>query len=235
MLKFQTWEYLDQKDITPDIRRKALRCHHLYDIKRDLSAKNRVVVNGSKQHQDTYTDTTSPVAGQLLLRLFLAITVFRKYEIVQLDLTNAYLHASIQDVVYIYIPPGFPHAGDIARLRKAAYGTKQGARRFYDYTATVLCHIGFTKCPNDPCLFRYLHKDGSACFLLQYVDDALIAGEQPALATVQTELKKYFQFKFQPPNDFLGLDLQITSPGHIELSMKTFTSKMKDVLQIQDT
>jgi hypothetical protein len=120
----------DQKDITPEIRRKAFRCHHLYDIKRDLSAKNRVVVNGSKQHQDTYTDKTSPVASQLLVRLFLTITAFRQYDIIQLDLTNAYLHAPIQDVVYIYIPPGFPNAGDIARLRKAAYGTKQGARRF---------------------------------------------------------------------------------------------------------
>jgi hypothetical protein len=199
MLKFKTWEYLDQKDITPEIRRKALRCHHLYDIKRDLSAKNRVVVNGSKQHQDTYTDTTSPVAGQLLLRLFLTITAFRQYDIIQLDLTNAYLHAPIQDVVYIYIPPGFPHAGDIARLRKAAYDTKQGARRFYDYTATVLSHIGFTKCPNDPCLFRYLHIDRSVCFLLQYVDDALIAGDKPALETVQTELKKYFNANFSPP------------------------------------
>ncbi len=234
MLKFKTWEYIDQKELTPDIRRKALRCHHIYDIKRDLSAKNRVVVNGSKQHQDTYPDTTSPVAGQLLLRLFLAISAFRKYHIVQLDLTNAYLHAPIQDVVFIYIPEGFPHAGEIARLRKAAYGTKQGARRFYDYTVTILTHIGFTKCPNDPCLFRYLTHDGHACFLLQYVDDALIAGEQPAITKVQTELKKYFQCKFQQPNDFLGLDLTLPQPGEINLSMKTFTSKMKEVLEIED-
>ncbi len=143
MLKFKTWEYLNQKEITPEIRRQALHCHHMYDIKRDLSAKNRVVVNGSRQHQDTYTDTTSPVADQLLLRLFLAIAAFRTYHIVQLDLTNAYLHAPIQDVVFIYIPEGFPHAGEIARLRKAAYGTKQGARRFYDYTVKVLDQIGF--------------------------------------------------------------------------------------------
>jgi hypothetical protein len=40
---------------TPEIRKRALRCHHIYDIKRDSSAKNRVVVNGSKQHADTQT------------------------------------------------------------------------------------------------------------------------------------------------------------------------------------
>ena len=150
-----------------------------------------------------------------------------------MDLTNAYLHAPIQDVVYIYIPEGFPNAGDIARLRKAAYGTKQGARRFYDYTRQVLTHIGLTQCPNDPCLFRYLYK-GSACFMIQYVDDALIAGEDLALTQLQKELKQYFQCKFEPPKDFLGLDLTITQPGDIKLSMRSFTSKMKDVLQIPD-
>jgi hypothetical protein len=57
-LEFDTWERLPQSEVTQDSRRRALRCHHLYDIKRDQTAKNRVVVNGSKQHSDTYTDTT---------------------------------------------------------------------------------------------------------------------------------------------------------------------------------
>ncbi len=47
-LDFDTWECLDQNQITPAIRRRALRCHHLYDIKRDQTAKNRVVVNWSR-------------------------------------------------------------------------------------------------------------------------------------------------------------------------------------------
>ncbi len=157
------------------MRKQALRCHHLYDIKRDLSAKNRVVVNGSKQNADTYTDTTSPVASQLQLRIFLAVSAFRKYTLTQLDLTNAYLHAPMQDVVYIIIPDGIPNAGRVARLRKAAYGTKQGARRFYDHTANIFKLIGLTQCPNKPCLFRYLF-DGGEAFIIQYVDDSLIAG-----------------------------------------------------------
>ena len=115
MLEFQTWDYLDQEAVTSAMRKRALRCHHIYDIKRDLSAKNRVVVNGSRQHPDTYTDTTSPVASQLQLRMFLAIAAFRKYDLTQLDLTNAYLHAPIQDTVFIIIPEGFPRSGEIVR------------------------------------------------------------------------------------------------------------------------
>ena len=61
-------------------------------------------------------------------------------------------------MVYIIISEGFEGQGQIARLRKAAYGTKQGARRFYDHTALTLAKIGLKQCPNEPCLFRYIHE-----------------------------------------------------------------------------
>jgi hypothetical protein len=234
MLEFQTWEYLNQKEVTPAMRQRALRCHHLYDIKRDLSAKNRVVVNGSRQHADTYTDTTSPVASQLQTRLFLCVSAFRKYDLTQLDLTNAYLHAPIQDVVYIIIPEGFPNAGAVARLRKAAYGTKQGARRFYDHTANIFKQIGMIQCPNEPCLFRYLLNDDEA-FIIQYVDDSLIAGKPKAVRKLKEELDKYFQCKFNTPKDFLGLDITNPKKGEITLSMESFTKKMTTALQFTPT
>ena len=100
-----------------------------------------------------------------------------------MDLTNAYLHASIQDKVYIYIPDGFPGKGEIALLVKAAYGTKQGARRFYDHVATVFEQIGLKQCPNEPCLHRYTDETGE-CFVLIYVDDALITGTKAAVQTI---------------------------------------------------
>jgi hypothetical protein len=40
-----------------------------------------------------------------------------------LDLTNAYLHAPILDVVYIYIPEGFPGQGEMARNKEHAGST----------------------------------------------------------------------------------------------------------------
>ncbi len=114
ILEFTTWTRLPQNHETQKLRQKALRAHHLYDIKRDMSAKNRVVVNGSKQTEDTYTDTTSPVASQMQLRIFLFFTAARKYNMVQFDLTNAYLHAPIKDKVYIIIPEGFSGQGEVA-------------------------------------------------------------------------------------------------------------------------
>jgi hypothetical protein len=56
MLNFNTWTRLDQHSLTPEMRRKALRCHHLYDIKRDHSAKTEWLLTGANNTR-THTVT----------------------------------------------------------------------------------------------------------------------------------------------------------------------------------
>jgi hypothetical protein len=89
MLRFQTWIRFPQHQVTTEMRKLALRAHHIYNVKRDGSAKVRVVVNGKRQHESTFSDTTSPVIPQFQFRTFLAHTALRKYYMVQMDLTNA--------------------------------------------------------------------------------------------------------------------------------------------------
>ncbi len=89
------------------------------------------------------------------------------------------------------------------------------------------------QCPTEPCLYRYL-LNGDECFLIQYVDDSLIAGHPKAIEHLKQEMRKYFECKFVSPKDFLGLDLNINKPGLISLAMNTFTSKMIAALSIHN-
>jgi hypothetical protein len=77
--------------------------------------------------------------------------------------------------------------------------------------------------------------DGEEFFLVQYVDDSLIAGTPLAVSKLQTEMKKHFKCKFVTPKDFLGLDLALPKPGEITLSMRTFTAKMLATFNVTDT
>ena len=97
-----------------------------------MDAKNRVVVNGKRQHESTYSETYSPTVSQTILRLHLAVATKRFYIVLQTDFPNAYLNSDLRDFVRIIIPDGYPNADDVAILRKAHYGTKQGGRRYYD-------------------------------------------------------------------------------------------------------
>ena len=116
ILDFETWERMDQSLVTPAIRKKALRAHRVYTIKRppEKRKKNRLVAQGNRQHPDTYTDTTSPVAALMEVRLFSTIINSRSYFSCTGDSKNAYLHSKLKDLIFIIIPEGFPGAGEIA-------------------------------------------------------------------------------------------------------------------------
>ena len=62
----------------------------------------------------------------------------------------------------------------------------------------------------------------------------MISGEPKAITHLQQEMKKYLQCKFEKPKDFLGLDITHHRKGEITLSMESFTTKMKDVVQLSD-
>ncbi len=150
-----------------------------------------------------------------------------------MDLTNAYLHADITDLVLIIIPKGYPGEGEAALLKKGLYGTKQGSRRFYDHTDTVLTSIGFQQCSVKSCLYRLIDDHGEA-FLLLYVDDALISGTTTTVTHIQTKLKQHFECKFNAPKDFLGMDIETRTKGETStsISMITFTNKLMKQFEI---
>ena len=48
ILDSESWQEINQSLVTLDMKKKALRAHHIYDLKRSMDAKNRVVVNGKR-------------------------------------------------------------------------------------------------------------------------------------------------------------------------------------------
>ena len=45
LLSFDTWERIDQALITPDMRRRALRAHRIYDVKRSPTMRKKIVLS----------------------------------------------------------------------------------------------------------------------------------------------------------------------------------------------
>ena len=231
IISFDTWQRVDQSKVTPAMRKKALRAHRIYDIKRSLRKKSRLVANGRRQHPDTFTDTTCPVATLLEVKIFGAVITKRKYFACTGDSKNAYLHAHMQDFLLIVVPEGFPGAGEIAILKKALYGAKQSGRRYYDLVYNTLIALGLTQCPLCPCLFRFTITNPEtnkteACFILIYSDDNLIAGEKYAWETLKTKLQEKFEITYETLNDFLGLDFNYNrEQGTFSISMKNFAKK----------
>ncbi len=87
--------------------------------------KARLATKGFNQQQGIdFDETFSPVVKPTTIRTVLSLAVSRAWPIRQLDVKNAFLHGTLQEV-YLTLPPGFADRNfpnSLCKLKKTIYG-----------------------------------------------------------------------------------------------------------------
>ncbi|KAG7374494.1 reverse transcriptase RNA-dependent DNA polymerase [Nitzschia inconspicua] len=134
--------------------------------------KARFCAGGHRQIEGVdFFETFAPVVNWTTVRLLLILSQVLGLASQQVDYTAAFVHAPIEEEVYVQMPRGFAEPGKVLKLKRSLYGLKQSPRNFFNYLKGNLESCGFRNpSPDtDPCLFV---SDKVVCVV--YVDDTLL-------------------------------------------------------------
>lgn len=206
--------------------KKVVGCKWIYKVKYKVDGsldryKARLVAKGFTQtHGLDFFHTFAPVAKMTSVRHILALAAIQKWELNQLDITNAFLHGELHEEVYMTIPPGNPVPSSfkgfnpVCKLIKSLYGLRQAPWEWFDKFAAALLQFGFTRSKSDNSLF-YLHTSSQFTMLLVYVDDIILTGSCPShIVKVKEFIGSQFKMKYLGPlKYFLGLEIARSQAG----------------------
>ena len=146
--------------------------------------KARLVVKGYTQVPGLdYTDTFSPVIKATTVRVVLSLVVTNKWPLRQLDVKNVFLNGHLTEHVYMEQPPGYIDSrfpNHVCQLKEALYGLKQAPRAWFQHFSSFLHQLGFYCSCADTSFFVF-HKHSDMIYLLLYVDDIILTGNNSSL------------------------------------------------------
>jgi len=113
-----------------------------------------------------------------MLRVFLAIAAAEDWELIHMDIKNAFTESHLKEQIYLAPPQGVKvKDGYALRVLRSLYGLKQAARDWNSLCRDHLLSVGFKQSLADPCLFT---QQECSVRLLLYVDDILCGCQKAA-------------------------------------------------------
>ena len=169
---------------------KEITCHMTYIIKMGtLQRKARYVAGGHLyDSQASGVSTYSSVVSRDTVRLLFLIASLNNLEVSAGDISNAFLNAKPKENAYFIAGDEFgpKYKGKRVLIVRALYGLAGSASAFRNHVIDTLTDpaAGFENCIADPDAWRRpaRKKDGTLYYeyILVYVDDILIASENPS-------------------------------------------------------
>jgi chemotaxis protein histidine kinase CheA len=181
----------------------AIDCMWVYAVKLDEHGniarhKARLVAKGfMQQYGIDYYDTYSAVMRYKSLRVMLMLVALMSLELVQMDVITAFLHADMEEEVYMKQPRGYQQDNNmVLKLNKSLYGTKQASHNWNGVLNVFILSVGFTRCTTDTCIYVKQSRSGQLMMIGVFVDDMPIAYHKQD-EQEWTEIKHAFMTRFR--------------------------------------
>jgi hypothetical protein len=218
---------------------QILDCMWVYTYKLDkhhclIKCKARLVVRGDQQRNITTQDTYAATLAGRSFRMLMAIAAKFDLELKQYDVSNAFVHATIDREIHMKMPRGYQKPGTLLRVQKALYGLRISPLLWQKEFTSTLVELGFKQIPQEPCC---MIRRGVIIFF--YVDDIIIAyhktQEQEANEAIKLIQDRYLCTGGDDLQWFLGVEvLRDRENKSIQLSQAAYVDKISQLITRQD-
>ena len=191
MRNFEVYDEVKVDDCTQEQIDGALDCRWVKVWKSEDELRCRVVVRGCFQNVEKSEEDNlfASTPSLVTMRLLLCMALARNWGITMGDVSTAFLHALMNEEVFVWPPKEFyPEGNCLWRLKKAMYGLRQAPKLWQEHFAEVMTtKLGFRRCKSDPNL--YCHESGRL-YVLAYVDDLLVVGTDEMRKSFMSQLSE---------------------------------------------
>jgi hypothetical protein len=204
--------------------------------------KARLVCRGFAQKEGEDYDPNelyAPTMKTKTLRALTALAARNGWDINQYDVSCAFLHADLEETVYVEQPADFVVEGKedwVYVLDKAMYGLKQAPRAFSTHLAKCFKTLDFKQSDADECLWVLTKPNGVVVYALYHVDDIVMTGnDNVEREKVYQCLSAVLDIRDEGCVDvFLNMKFVYGIDGSISLSQTHYIEKLAERFGLTD-
>lgn len=229
LVKMETWDN-NPIDINDIDKSQVINSMFIFTIKRDGKHKCRLVARGDLQKPHTYQkDLISNTVHHYALTTCLSKAFTENFDIIQLDISSAYLYALLEEDLYIRSPPHMGLKDKVFKLQKSLYGLKQAGANWYKKITnylTTTCNMKGV--PGWSCVY-HINQNKSQMLLCLFVDDMVVMSNDRTLAnSIIKKIANTFDTKVVNPGtetinqyDILGLEITYEKGKQLRFGMRS--------------
>ena len=132
------------------------------------------------------------------IRILLSIAAHYDYEIWQMNVKIVFLNGNLEEEIYMMQSEGFIAKNQehmVCKLKRPIYGLKQASRSWNIKFDQAIKSFGFEQNLDELCVYKR-HRDNVVMFLVIYVDDILLIGNDVGvMSSVNVWLSSQFDMK----------------------------------------
>jgi len=209
-----------------------------------VKLKSRLVAGGHRQHEATFSTTSSPTVDISSVFLSLGLSTYLpKCTIHNTDIPAAYLHCFLKDNIFMRLPKSLAgilvkyndhlkqyldnNGSIVVKLLRSLYGLKQSSAEWYSEICSTLTSQATYKVSNvDKCVFFKRNDSGYLSIITIHVDDILLVTQDDAEVGFLSSIlvNRYGELEFS--SDYLGMEINRVRDGSLLVTQTGYARKI---------